>query len=81
LAELASGDLFGEMSLLTGNPTMATVRAISDCFILRLGKKKFDELIMTHPQILELVSVISDEREGLNALILAQGSGTGAVLV
>jgi len=81
LAELASGDLFGEMSLLTGNPTMATVRAISDCFILRLGKKKFDELIMTHPQILELVSVVSDEREGLNALILAQGSGTGAVLV
>ncbi len=81
LAELMSGDLFGEMSLLTNQPTMATVRAISDCFILRLGKKKFDELIMTHPQILELVSVISDERQGLNDLILAQGMNTGAVLV
>lgn len=81
LAELASGDLFGEMSLLTGKPTMATVRAISDCFVLRLGKKKFDEIIMTHPQILELVSTISDERQGLNDLILAQGVGTGAVLV
>jgi CRP-like cAMP-binding protein len=83
LAELASGDLFGEMSLLTGKPTMATVRAISDCFVLRLAKKSFDELIMTHPQILELISVVSDERQGLNELILAQGPGgaTGAVLV
>lgn len=81
LAELVSGDLFGEMSLLAGTPTMATVRAISDCFVLRLAKKNFDELIMTHPQILELISVVSDERQGINDLILAQGGATGAVLV
>ncbi|MCA9550635.1 MAG: cyclic nucleotide-binding domain-containing protein [Myxococcales bacterium] len=83
LAELSSGDLFGEMSLLTGKPTMATVRAITDCFVLRLAKRNFDELIMTHPQILELVSVLSDERQGINELLLAQGAGgaTGAVLV
>ena len=72
LAELTSGDLFGEISLLTGQPVMATVRATADSFVLRLSKKKFDEVIMTHPQILELVSNLSQERRETNDRVIAQ---------
>ncbi len=83
LASLGPGDMFGEMSLLTNQPTVASVTAMSDCFVLRLSKKKFDELIMTHPQILELVALVSDERASLNDALQGQAAAfnAGAVLV
>ncbi len=83
LASLGPGDMFGEMSLLTNQPTVASVKATSDCFVLRLSKKKFDELIMTHPQILELVAMVSDERASLNDALLGEAAAfnAGAVLV
>jgi CRP-like cAMP-binding protein len=85
IAELGTGDLFGEMSLLMNRPTIATVTALKDSFVLRLAKKDFDELIMTHPQILELVAHISEERETENTAIFAGWSGppetSGAALV
>jgi CRP-like cAMP-binding protein len=84
IAELGTGDLFGEMSLLMNRPVMATVTATKDSFVLRLAKKDFDELIMTHPQVLELVAHISEERETENSAIFAGWTGTpesGAALV
>lgn len=84
IAELGTGDVFGEMSLLMNRPTMATVTATKDSFVLRLAKKDFDELIMTHPQVLELVAHISEERETENSAIFAGWTGTpesGAALV
>jgi CRP-like cAMP-binding protein len=83
LAELGPGDLFGEMSLLTGKPTVATVRAMTECYVLRLSKKKFDEVIMTHPQVLELVSVVSDERSAINQTLLSAQDevAAGTILV
>jgi CRP-like cAMP-binding protein len=84
IAELDAGDMFGEMSLLTSRPTVATVTATSDCFVLRLSKKDFDEVIMTHPQVLELVSQISEERETENSAIFGAWtprSEEGAALV
>lgn len=83
LAELGPGDLFGEMSLLTGKPTVATVRALTECYVLRLSKKKFDEVIMTHPQVLELVSVVSDERSAINQTLLSAQDevAAGTILV
>lgn len=83
LAELGAGDLFGEMSLLTQQPTVASVTALTDCLVLRLSRQDFSELIMTHPQILELVSGISDERATLNDVLLGDRHHqvAGAVLV
>lgn len=48
LAHLADGDAFGEQSLVSGQPRMATVTMDSDGQLLRLNKPDFEELIKQH---------------------------------
>ncbi|MFL5439371.1 MAG: cyclic nucleotide-binding domain-containing protein [Myxococcales bacterium] len=62
LAQLREGDIFGEMSLLTRKPAAASVTATSNALLLRLPRERFQELVVTHPQILELVSELTDKR-------------------
>ena len=45
LAELKSGDAFGEEALASDARRNATVTAATDCRLLRLGKKDFKELL------------------------------------
>ncbi len=63
IAALKEGQLFGEMSLLTRTPASATVRASRHTSLLRLPKQDFDMLILSHPQVLEHVSELIDERK------------------
>jgi len=72
LAELKDGDVFGEMSLLFEQYATASVRAVSPTIVLRLPKKNFQELIMTHPQILETLSTLSDSRLQYNKELMGQ---------
>lgn len=82
LAELNPGEMFGEMSLLSNEPTSATVTAITDCFVIRLSKRKFQEVMMTHPHVLELVSKIGEERRADNESLLGmRHSHHAAILV
>jgi CRP-like cAMP-binding protein len=62
LAELQEGDVFGEISVLTGAATTADVVASGPARLLRLPRKVFEELLATHPQIRELVTRLSEER-------------------
>jgi CRP-like cAMP-binding protein len=67
--QLREGDVFGEMSCLRKGPASASVSAARKAVLLRLPRADFDELVMTYPQILELVSELSDERQhGLEAV-------------
>ncbi|MCP4499853.1 MAG: cyclic nucleotide-binding domain-containing protein [Deltaproteobacteria bacterium] len=70
IAELKDGDVFGEMSMLFENYATASVRASSPTIVLRLPKKNFQELIMTHPQVLETLSTLSDARHKFNEELL-----------
>jgi CRP-like cAMP-binding protein len=70
LATLDVGDLFGEMSLLTHEPAVATVRTTSKCFVLQLPDNVFREIIMTHPQVLMFVGDLADQRRRENAAII-----------
>jgi CRP-like cAMP-binding protein len=63
IATLKEGEVFGEMSLLTRSPASATVRAMRRTSLLRLPKQDFDTLILSHPQVLEHVSVLIDSRQ------------------
>jgi CRP-like cAMP-binding protein len=66
LAELKEGDVFGEMSMLWHKKTCASVKAITPCVVLRLPRDQFNEVIMTHPQILETLTALSERRAKQN---------------
>lgn len=70
VARLKEGDIFGEMSLLSNEPVNATVVADKRSIILRLPRKSFAEVLSTHPQLLEHMSELSDERQKLTDAIV-----------
>ncbi|QRN92963.1 cyclic nucleotide-binding domain-containing protein [Archangium violaceum] len=74
LAQLREGELFGEMSLLQKTPATATVTAARNTSLLRLPREDFDTLILTHPQILALVSDLSDARQRSTEALLGGGA-------
>jgi CRP-like cAMP-binding protein len=62
IAELKEGELFGEISLLTKAPATASVVAAERSSLLKLPANDFNGLICTHPQVLELLSRLMEER-------------------
>jgi CRP-like cAMP-binding protein len=75
LARLKEGELFGEMSLLSAEPATATVSAFVPTILLKLQADQFQELILTHPQILELVSDLTDKRRDATEHVLHDHGG------
>jgi small-conductance mechanosensitive channel len=66
VARLRAGDVFGEMSLLTGELRTATVTAVADCDLLEIDVDGFRRVVLTNPSVLERVtSVTSARREEL----------------
>ena len=72
LGKLEEGDVFGEISCLKKSPAVATVQAASPASVLRLSRNEFDELIMSHPQILEMVNDLGEQRWRLTVNTLSQ---------
>jgi len=62
LAVLGPGDLTGELSLLTGRPAVATVRARTKLWALGMPRAVFQEVAVTHPQVLIYVNDVADRR-------------------
>jgi CRP-like cAMP-binding protein len=46
---LETGELFGEMALLRGQPRSATVTALEDVTLYGLGKEEFLAAVTGHP--------------------------------
>ncbi|MBZ0231261.1 MAG: cyclic nucleotide-binding domain-containing protein [Deltaproteobacteria bacterium] len=63
VATFGPGDLFGEVSLLTGETSPVAVTAIGRCLALCMPSAAFREIIMTHPQVLSYVGDLADERK------------------
>jgi CRP-like cAMP-binding protein len=70
LAVLGSGDIFGEMSLMTDEPTMATVRATSRCNLLFLARVYVQRLAEAIPEIGGYFAAVASRRAGDNSLRL-----------
>jgi CRP-like cAMP-binding protein len=66
LALLGPGDVFGEMSLLTNQPAMASIDTMTKCWALELPQKDFQEIMLTYPQVLDYVSELSARRQAMN---------------
>ncbi|MEX0671209.1 MAG: mechanosensitive ion channel family protein [Pirellulales bacterium] len=57
LAILGAGDHFGEMSLMTGAPRVATVTALEETRLLEVGKESFGAILAAHPELVETLGV------------------------
>ncbi|HEY0665287.1 MAG TPA: mechanosensitive ion channel family protein [Gallionella sp.] len=55
---LSKGDFFGEMSLMTGAPRVASVIAKTDVECYRLDKDAFEEVMLNRPAIAEEIAQI-----------------------
>ena len=48
LKVLGRKEFFGEMGIIDGEPRSASATAVSDCFLLRIDKDDFQDLLSTH---------------------------------
>ena len=81
VAIIEPGGIFGEMSMLTGDPRTATVRAIEDVRVLEVTAERFREVVIERPGLVEHVSsVVAARRVGLDhARAVAAASTSVAV--
>jgi len=65
VAQLVPGQFFGEMSLLSGAPRSATVRAATDAVTFEIGRASFKELLAQRTDIaVDIAQVVAERRTG-----------------
>ncbi len=60
---LHAGDFFGEMSLLTGEPRSASLKALEDCECYRLDRVAFSDILHGRPEIAHYLSELLARRK------------------
>jgi small-conductance mechanosensitive channel len=60
---MRQGDCFGEISLLTGEPRSATVRAENDCEVLEISKPVMADVLRESPECLTALSELLAKRK------------------
>ena len=60
LDQMTTGDLFGEMSLVSGSPRSGSVKAVTDCKLIPINKSQFTALIKEYPDfVTQIMSIMS----------------------
>jgi len=78
LADKHAGDFFGEMSLLTGEPRSASIRANQDSVMLKIDQVSFSNLIAADSEVLpEFIEVLSKSKTGIAEAIELAKSADG----
>jgi len=75
LGQIRVGETVGEMGLLSDRPRSATVVALRDCSLLRIGKPAFEKFIRLHPTaalrfLAQLVDRLEQTTRGTRALLV-----------
>jgi small-conductance mechanosensitive channel len=78
VASIDAGGYFGEMSLLTGEPRTATVKAVGDTTVLEIDADVFRALGASHPDQVEKIGVAAVARR--SELEQARAAGQGAAV-
>ncbi len=66
VGRLKEGDVFGEMSFLTGEKRKATVYAATEVRLVEISKEDIEPAIRANPRLLESLSVLLAERQEAN---------------
>jgi len=66
IAEMAEGEFFGEMSLLSDCPRFASVVAVTECELLRLDRAEVDRIVSDHPGVGDALTRFFRERLAAN---------------
>jgi len=74
VATLTPPSFFGEMSLLTGEPRSATVRARGDSTLFAIDKELFAEIMEEHPEITDQLAQALAARQADTAKKLEEGA-------
>ena len=64
---MVPGDVFGEMSLLTGQPRSATVIALTDAVVYEVNKEVLDPILQRRSVVIEKLATIMAQRQAMNA--------------
>lgn len=86
VAQLGEGEFFGEMSLLTGDPRTATVRALDDALLMEIDAGAFRTFVLERPEVLSgITSAVAERREALersrSSLSVTNGSTSPETLL
>jgi CRP-like cAMP-binding protein len=59
---MGRGEVVGEMALLTGERRAATVRSVDESLVFEIGREQYEPLLLAHPEWLEELAAIMQER-------------------
>jgi hypothetical protein len=62
IGDLKEGAFFGEMSILTGQPRMASVVALTRCELLELDRTTLDDITKRHPHVWDVLREFAEKR-------------------
>jgi CRP-like cAMP-binding protein len=62
LGTVGPGAVIGEMSLLTGAPRSATVRAVDGATVYEIARQQYEPLLRSRPSLLDDLALIVEER-------------------
>jgi small-conductance mechanosensitive channel/CRP-like cAMP-binding protein len=63
---IAPGEVFGEISLLTGQPRTATVTAVLDSIVYEIHREDLDPILKQRPEITEGLAAVMAEHQARN---------------
>ncbi len=66
VGRIEPGQAFGEMSLLTGTQRVATVRSMTDTYVLEVRREDFEPILRARPEIAEQLGRMMARRQLLN---------------
>ena len=80
VGSLKSGDIFGEMAVMTGDTRMADIIGVNRCKVLIIPQAIFSTLLVIHPPAIRYLSkVISERSRQLGLVDSREELGTSAV--
>ena len=81
LRVVGRGDMIGEMALIQNAPRAATVRTLTECTVLEMGKKDFETILSHSPQMaIDIIRITLDRMRSNDHMAIADLQRTNNIL-